>query len=481
MSLPLNDWLPSDLVRLACRLEEEGHWSFVAGHVVRDALVRQSADDGAPPCPVSEPAGSGICRSGVSVDRGPTASLIVPREAASWIGELRQPWSSTNHQIKFHLVDNVEQFIASQSFTIEAIAWSPAGERLVDPVGGAEDLVHGRTLRCVTEPCRAFKEDPSRILRAYRLLATHDLELEAETARGMVSSIERLSTLEAPQVRDELLRMMEEVPAGQGRMIRAFRLMEAQGFLALALPELLPCRGVTQPPEFHRHDVLDHLYYSADCTDRHVPLHRLGMLLHDIGKPESRQEEAGRITFIGHENTGARIADQLLRRLDFAPEDRDTVVELVQYHMRLHDFWAFGDRGLRRLRDKLQHLSLEDLVYVRFWDRLGAGMQSKSSTEKARDDMLNRLDRLRSEPEIRKEASPALAVDGRILMETLGVPGGKGMGEVIRRLEAVVAESPELNHEASLLEMAQEFFEMGQRDGQRGHIGERGVFGKVNP
>src|SRR4029079_16421085 len=103
--------------------------------------------------------------------------------------------------------------LARRDFTVNALAWGgPAigdvGDRnavLVDPCGGLRDLESG-TLRAVGDPLARLHEDALRMVRAVRLAATHELEIEAGTLAAIEANAELVAHVSGQPRRRELFR-----------------------------------------------------------------------------------------------------------------------------------------------------------------------------------------------------------------------------------------------------------------------------------
>jgi poly(A) polymerase len=86
-----------------------------------------------------------------------------------------------------------------------------------------------------------------------------------------------------------------------------------------------------------------------------------GALLHDVGKPATFRRGPGRIRFNGHVEVGARIAEDICRRLRFSNEETAQIVSLVENHMRFGDVERMKDSTLKRffrLPNFPEHLAL---------------------------------------------------------------------------------------------------------------------------
>lgn len=95
------------------------------------------------------------------------------------------------------LVDDLQR----RDFTINAIAYSPHTQELVDPLKGCNDLQQ-RIIHMVS-PAN-LQDDPLRLLRAYRQAAQLNFEIEAETQAAICKFAPLLSNIAAERVRVEL-------------------------------------------------------------------------------------------------------------------------------------------------------------------------------------------------------------------------------------------------------------------------------------
>src|SRR5690606_15406439 len=230
-----------------------------------------------------------------------------------------------------YFVEAIEQDLARRDFTMNAIAYDPLEDRLIDPFGGLEDL-RARVLRAVGDPAERFAEDGLRVLRAARFVATLEVELEPRTARAIEPSLQSYRKVSAERIRDEWLKTMKAK-----RPSRAFEVMREHGLLAITAPELLESVGVEQN-RYHAYDVWRHGLACLDACPRD-PVLRVAGLLHDIGKPRTRawSEKTNDYTFYEHERVGAEMAGPLLERLRFSNEERARIVALVRHHLICYD------------------------------------------------------------------------------------------------------------------------------------------------
>jgi poly(A) polymerase len=253
--------------------------------------------------------------------------------------------------------DSIQEDLAQRDFTVNAIAEPLDGGPLVDPHDGAGDLERG-CLRMVS--AEAFDRDPLRVLRLARFTAGLGFEPEAATVAAASERAGRIGEVAQERVFGELKHLVTS-----DRALEGLAQMDTLGLTEHVLPELAALRGVEQN-RFHHLDVHDHTLAVLEATialehdpvaalgDEHgeaiaeflaEPLAdeltrggalRFGALLHDAGKPETRDfTPEGNVTFIGHDQAGARISRELLTRLRTSERLRAHVAALAEHHLRL--------------------------------------------------------------------------------------------------------------------------------------------------
>jgi poly(A) polymerase len=222
----------------------------------------------------------------------------------------------------------------------------PLSDTVHDWVGGQEDL-EKRRLRTIGHPTERFNEDHLRLLRAVRLAAQLDFEIDPATFAAVRDMADHITRVSAERVWDELLKLFRPPYAARG-----LDLLHESGLLAQVLPELLPTVTCEQSPDYHPEGtVYDHirLMLSKLPAEASVELPWTA-LLHDIAKPVTQSEcEEGRIHFYGHEKIGADMAQQILQRLRFPNVEIEAIVQTVRYHMQFKDAPKMRKATLRRM------------------------------------------------------------------------------------------------------------------------------------
>jgi len=335
--------------------------------------------------------------------------------------------------------------LGHRDFTINAMALT-AGGRLIDPLGGRRDLAAG-LLRACGRPEDRLIEDPLRTLRAVRLAAQFDLEIEPGLAGAIAEAAPLLAGVAPERIGAELARLLvTDRPAWGMQRLRDL------GLLAQFAPELLEMVGVEQN-QYHAFPVWEHALMALALVPPVLHL-RLAALLHDVAKPRCLSvDEFGDRHFYRHELVGAEMADELLRRLRFDNETRSRAVHLVRYHMDLHLDGQPTDAALRRMVRRIGLEHMDDLVQLRRADRLASGKREGDLGPETMA-LLDGIRRVLAADAALKVTD--LAVDGHDVMAAFGRGPGPYVGEVLEALLEEVLERPERNRRDVLLQRLSE-------------------------
>ena len=431
--------------QLARRIAESGHRAYLVGGSVRDAFldrVRAGSDidittDARPD--VIEAAVKGWAdavwlqgeRFGtVGCEMGEDRFEITTFRAEIYRSDSRRP------EVTFS--DDIETDLSRRDFTINAIAIALDDPDLVDPHDGIGDLV-ARRLRTPLAPEVSFGDDPLRMLRAARFVATLGFEPDAELVVAVEQMRERLGIISAERIRDELSKLLlADDPSAGLWLIARTRLSNE------FLPEL-NAMELEQDP-IHRHkDVLAHSIAVVAKTSPRLKL-RLAALLHDVGKPGTRGYGPQGVTFHYHDVVGARMARQRLIALRYPNEIVDDVAKLVELHLRFHTYrMGWTDSAVRRYVRDAGPL-LDDLNELTRSDCTTRNAKKAATLARRMDQLEERIAELREHEELAK-LRPAL--DGDAVMEILGVPPGRVVGEAKAFLMEIRLEDGEIPAEVA--------------------------------
>jgi poly(A) polymerase len=235
-----------------------------------------------------------------------------------------------------------------RDFTINGMFFDPFTEKVIDYVGGLDDLRAG-VLRAIGDPAARFREDKLRLLRAVRFAARFALTIDRSTYAALVAMVDQITVVAAERIAQELRKMLVHETR-----TAAMELALETGLAAVIFPPLVAMKGLFQgKPMQPEGDLWDHtmLVLRLLPRDTSFPL-AFAALLHDVGKPPTRDVQHGRFTFHYHEQVGARIADRLCRDLRLSNDERERITWLVEHHQYLGDVNRMREAKLKRILAK---------------------------------------------------------------------------------------------------------------------------------
>jgi poly(A) polymerase len=321
---------------------------------------------------------------------------------------------------------DVETDLSRRDFTINAMAVRlPEGE-FVDPFAGVRDLA-AKTLDTPLDPEVAFSDDPLRMLRAARFASQLDVTPAPRVVDAIRRMAERLDIVSRERIRDELSKLLLG-----GRPPVGLELVVETGLADRFLPEVSALRLEQDPVHKHK-DVFRHTLAVIERCEPDLVL-RLAALLHDVGKPDTRQVTPEGVQFYYHDVVGARMAERRLRQLRYPNDVVEDVRKLVEMHLRFHGYGeGWSDSAVRRyvrdagpLLDRLNQLTRADVT---------TGNRFKAKQFQALMDELEERIAALAEQENLEAMRPPL--DGREVMEHLGIPPGPTVGEALAYLMEV--------------------------------------------
>jgi poly(A) polymerase len=348
-------------------------------------------------------------------------------EITTYRSDVYEP-GSRHPQVTFG--ESIEDDLARRDLTVNAMALRVPDATFIDPHAGLADL-HHRRLRTPIDPHTSFGDDPLRMVRLARFAAVLDAEVEDATLRAATEMAEEVASVSAERVRDELVKLIEAP-----RPRRGITLLLRTGLAEHVLPELVELRDCVDPVHRHKDVYLHTLAVVENAmaleTDGPDVVLRLAALLHDVGKPDTKElHDDGSVSFHHHDVVGARMTRHRMRELRFDKHTIKDVSELVRMHLRFHTYkQGWTDAAVRRYVSDAGHL----------YDRLNALTRADVTTGNARraaqiqrrvDELEERVEHLREQEEL---DAMRPAVDGNNIRRHLGVPPGPVVGEAWQHL-----------------------------------------------
>jgi poly(A) polymerase len=426
--------------------------AWIVGGAVRDAVLGREVSD---------------LDLAVAGDPGAAARAIAQRigehafELSAEFGTWRVAASGHGWQIDVTALrgEGIEADLAERDFTIGAVAVPLAGGEPINPYAGLADLADKR-LRAVGEA--SFTADPLRLLRAARLAAEMDLEIEPRTVALARAAASRAADPAGERQLAELRQLM-----GGPDPLRGLRLLDELELTPVVLPEVAELQGVEQGPNHHLDvyghtiAVLEHTLEVegdlerfageradevaalleeplADEVSRRTAL-RFGALLHDIAKPQTKAERDGFVGFRGHDQVGAEVIGRICKRLRASRKLTQHLQALALHHLRLGFLIPEMPLSPRRVHAYLRATEpvAVDVTLLTVADRLSArGKGPIASPEMVAAHLQLAREMIAAALDWRRDGPPEPLLRGDEVAAELGIEPGPELGSALAELEA---------------------------------------------
>lgn len=440
--MELDITLPIPVARALSVLEACGYEGYTVGGCVRDSLLGRTPNDWDITTNATPDEMKACFKDFRVIETGirhGTLTVIVDGmqlEITTYRND--GEYLDNRHPVQVTFSERVEDDLSRRDFTVNAMAYHPT-RGFVDLFGGREDL-QNRMICAVGDAKTRFCEDGLRILRAIRFASVLDFDIEEDTAKAVHECKNLLSGIAAERVREEFCKLI----CGRGA-VRILR--EYIDVIAVFLPEFSRCVGFDQNTKYHCYDVFEHtLQALALCEDTDL-VTRLGILLHDIGKPLCYTEDEQGGHFKGHAPVGVEITRNILSRLRFDNETVHRMELLVEWH----DITLSAEKKrVKRLMQRMSDADILRLLEIKRCDRLAHAPDFREMPSELAE-IPSVIDEIRAEDACLSLRT--LAVGGDDLME-LGIPKGKRIGEMLHVLLEEVIEERLPNEKSALLQAA---------------------------
>jgi poly(A) polymerase len=389
---------------------------------------------------------TGINFGTVAGKRGDTTVEVTTYRTESYDPESRKP------DVEYG--DSINGDLSRRDFTVNSMALELTTKtpEFIDPFNGLEDLAK-KVLRTPTKAENSFSDDPLRMMRAARFASQLEFEIAPDVLQAMKDMAGRISIISAERVRDEFIKMLMSKNPRTG-----ITLLVETGLAEIVLPEIPKLR--LEIDEHHHHkDVYEHSITVLEQAISHEDrlggpnlVIRLAALLHDIGKPKTRNLIAGGgVSFHHHEIVGARLTKARLKTLRFDGDTIDQVETLVALHLRFHGYGdgEWTDSAVRRyVRD-----AGDLLVHLHVLTRADCTTRNAKKAErlaKTYDALEARIAKLMEGEELSK-IRPDL--DGAQVMKLLDIKPSAAVGKALDYLLELRLENGPLGEERATEEL----------------------------
>lgn len=417
--------LPPALRAFAESLSEEGIALYAVGGCVRDALLGRPVHDmdlcsrlkpdeliaRANACSVQARIVQKTLGTVLLIFDGQTFEHTTFRTESYGTGGAHRP-----ETVVFS--DLPEEDAFRRDFSVNALYQSLTTGEIVDPTGGLSDLSRRVLRTTAADPAQILRDDGLRVMRLVRFAASLGFSIDTATWTAAKTHAALLADTAWERRRQELERVLLDP-----HVLTGLTLLRDVGALPYVLPECVACDGVPQRKDHHRYDVLMHMFHTCAETPEELGCRLIG-LLHDVGKPVTKQRDGN---LYAHDIDSAEIAKVMLERLRFP----SALIERVCFAVRAHMFDitdSAADATLRRRFALWGRERTEDVIMIREADVRGSGYRTDYTAAHWRSvyDAMQREHAPFSESE--------LAVSGEDVMQELGLLAGERVGRIKRQL-----------------------------------------------
>ncbi|MDO8574791.1 MAG: HD domain-containing protein [bacterium] len=345
---------------------------------------------------------------------------------------VEEKYTDKRHPDSVKFTSKLENDLARRDFTVNAIAYD--GKKFIDPYGGQKDIT-SKTIRTVGNPDERFNEDALRLMRAVRFAVQLGFNIEEKTAEAIRKNSGDLVAISKERIRDEFSKIIMSMNAKIG-----IEILSKFGLLKHIAPEIEEGIGVGQN-KHHIYTVWEHNIRALDwaATHGYKLENRIASLLHDVGKPRTKNGDGPNSTFYNHEVAGAKMAAKILERLKFPKKFIEKVVLLVRYHLFYYNVEEVTENSVRRLVRNVGPENMDDLLEVRIADRKGSGVP-KAEPYKLRH-LRAVIEKVSHDPISVK----MLKINGDVLMKELKIEPGQKIGYLLNILLDEVLDEPKKN------------------------------------
>lgn len=438
--------IPKGAVAIIDTLQSNGFEAYLVGGCVRDSILKRPIHDwdittSATPDEMKKVfSDTKIIETGIK--HGTLTILSIDGFYECTTYRIDGMYSDGRHPDVVRFTKSLTEDLKRRDFTINAMAYNDK-EGLIDLFGGRVDLMD-HVIRCVGNPEDRFKEDALRIMRALRFAAQLGFDLEMKTKMAVFELSDTLTKVSAERVNSEFCKMLTQTMGSQ--VINDYR-----EIIAVFIPEIKDMFGFEQNNPYHMFDVWDHtievLVRANLFMDPNSLVLALAAFFHDIGKPHSYQDGPDGIRhFYGHAAKSAEITDNIMRRMRFDNDTRNSVVTLIKYHdADIKSETKYIKRWLNKLGSEPL---LRYLFVLKYSDICGQTLENRAKRLREVDKLFTVLNEV-----IEQQACFSLkdlAINGGDLIAA-GMKPGKEIGAALNQMFELVLNDECANDKDALL------------------------------
>ena len=418
---------------------------YLVGGSVRDAILgRKTYDNDI--IVIDEDAGTFAQKLAAALD-----AVYIPLDEENKIYRLIMKDNVNYIVITNPAEGNLAKDLLRRDFTINAIAHNINTGEIADITGGQSDLKNG-IIRMVKP--ENFDDDPLRLLRAFRFESVLGFEIEEKTIKAIKARAEQISKPAVERINCEIMKLFE------GKFtVKSLISMDDAGLLELIFPPLKDEKKV--PPNTHHHldlfhhslEVVNQIQKLYEAAPKEIQQHleqsdfggtsrlahlKLAGLLHDIGKFQTWTiEDNGRHRFIKHDDIGAKMADELLRKMHYSKKQIEYITKMIKLHIYPSSVIQapnLSEKHYMRYIRRMENDVIDNIILAQA-DRLSA--RGEAITDEVLSDNINGLNKMLDYYLKIKDSLKPLPklLDGKEVMEILNIKPSPELGKILDALK----------------------------------------------
>jgi poly(A) polymerase len=228
-----NELIDPNALNVLKRLHEGGHTAYLVGGGVRDLLMRKKPKDfdistSARPEEIKH-----LFRNCILIGRRFRLAHIRFGRQIIEVSTFRAGDPADEELI---VRDNIwgtpEEDVLRRDFTINGLFYDPLDHKIIDYVGGFEDL-QSHYLRVIGDPTLRFRQDPVRMIRMQKFRARFGFNVDPAALHALTECRDQITKSSPARVLEEIFRMLES-----GAAEPFFRLLAESKLLAILFPSL---------------------------------------------------------------------------------------------------------------------------------------------------------------------------------------------------------------------------------------------------
>ncbi|MDD5589179.1 MAG: CCA tRNA nucleotidyltransferase [Candidatus Nanoarchaeia archaeon] len=410
------DMINAGALNIIKTLRDNGHQAVLAGGSVRDILLGIEPHDwdiatSATPDQVEK-----IFPKTIAVGKSFGVMIVLIDDEKFEVATFRKDSSESDGRrpdsVEFC---NMEEDAKRRDFTINGMFFDPIENKVIDFVGGQDDLKNG-IVRFIGDPEERIKEDYLRMLRFARFELRFSKKYPEQISVGAILKNNHLiQNISQERIVQELFKILNIK-----KTFAAINFLYNLKLIKYIIPEIESMINIKQPEQFHPEgDVWTHTLLVCDFLDKMNadPELILAGLLHDIGKPSTQTFE-DRIRFNGHDKAGVEIATKICERLKLSNDQTKRILWLIETHM-----WPMNVSKKRKskLKMMMDNPYFEDLLKLHEADCLASHVNL---------DNLNFMKEKYEEFKIEK-GLPQPLINGGDLLD-MGLTAGPLFGKILK-------------------------------------------------